>query len=170
MTELNRLALFAAIVVLSAASLSPAKAEVPAAIAAPDEVAVANVHAEGAQVYECKADAGGKLIWQFREPIATLLVNGRTVGRHFAGPSWEFIDGSAVTAKLATRAPGATASDIPWLKLEVTTRRDVGRLVAATSIQRINTEGGALEGACEKAGVLMSVPYKADYTFLQKAH
>ena len=35
----------------------------PAAIAAPGETAVATWHAEGAQVYECKAGADGKLAW-----------------------------------------------------------------------------------------------------------
>ena len=167
MARLNGLSLFAFAAALSAAPLATAKADVPAAIAAPDETVIATVHAEGAQVYECKA-ADGKLAWQFREPIATLLVDGKTVGRHFAGPSWELADGSAVTAKLAGRAPGATAKDIPLLKLAVTSHRDVGQLAAITSIQRINTQGGALEGPCDNAGAMMSVPYKADYTFLQK--
>jgi len=165
---MNRLALFTFTAALSATPLAMAKADVPTAIAAPDEAVIATVHAEGAQVYECKAASDGKLVWQFREPIATLLMDGKTVGRHFAGPSWELADGSAVTAKLAGRAPGATASDIPLLKLAVTSHRGSGRLDAVTSIQRLNTQGGALEGSCDKAGALMSVPYRADYTFLQK--
>src|SRR5262245_31229214 len=60
-----------------------AHAEMPEAIAAPGQTLVATIHAEGAQVYECKADASGKLAWQFREPIATLLIDGKTVGRHY---------------------------------------------------------------------------------------
>ena len=68
----------------------------PDAIAAHGETLVATVHAVGAQVYECKADASGKLVWQFREPIATLLDDGKTVGRHYAGPHWEMADGSTV--------------------------------------------------------------------------
>ena len=99
---------------------SVSRAQVPDAIAAPGEVAIATIHAEGAQIYECKADSGGKLVWQFREPIAALIVDGKTVGRHYAGPNWELADGSAVSAKMAGRAPGATAKDIPLLKLEVT--------------------------------------------------
>jgi Protein of unknown function (DUF3455) len=43
------------------------------------------VHAEGAQIYECKVNSG-KLVWQFREPIAALIADGKTVGRHYAGP------------------------------------------------------------------------------------
>jgi len=140
----------------------------PAAIAAPGETAVATWHAEGAQVYECKAGADGKLAWAFREPIATLLLEGKTVGRHYAGPNWEHTDGSAVTAKAAGNAPGATAKDIPWLKLEVTASRGSGVLSGVTTVQRINTQGGRLEGACEKAGTFQSAPYAADYVFLRK--
>jgi hypothetical protein len=60
--------------VIAALSLpaSFARAELPAAIAAPGETPVTTIHAEGAQIYECKAGASGVLVWQFREPIATL--------------------------------------------------------------------------------------------------
>ena len=147
---------------------SVARAQVPDAIAAPGEVAIVTIHAEGAQIYECKADNGGKLVWQFREPIAALILDGKTVGRHYAGPNWELADGSAVSAKVAGRAPGATARDIPLLKLEVTSQRGKGQLTGTTSIQRINTRGGTAEGACETSGTFQSVPYSADYTFLTK--
>src|SRR3954465_3906909 len=73
----------------------------PDAVAAPGETVVLSVHAEGAQVYECKAGTDGKLAWAFREPIATLLSDGKTIGRHYAGPNWEHADGSAVAAKAA---------------------------------------------------------------------
>src|SRR5215813_6771686 len=96
-----------------------ARAQVPLELAAPGEAVVATIHAEGAQIYECNADKGGKVTWLFREPIATLLLNGKTIGRHYAGPTWELTDGSAVTGKAVSNAPGATAADIPWLKLDV---------------------------------------------------
>src|SRR5262245_2148623 len=90
-------------VALVLAQAPVASAQLPEAIAAPGETIVATLHAEGAQVYECKAEAGGGLVWQFREPIATLLQDGKTVGRHYAGPSWEYGDGSAVVGKVAGR-------------------------------------------------------------------
>lgn len=145
-----------------------AQAEVPDAIAAPGEALVAAIHAEGAQVYECKADASGKLVWQFREPVATLLLDGKTVGRHYAGPNWEMTDGSAVVGKVAGRAPGASAGDIPLLKLEVTARRGNGQLSSVTTIQRLNTKGGAADGPCERAGMFLNAPYSADYVFYSK--
>src|SRR5712692_8362741 len=100
-----------------------ASAQVPPAIAAPGESAIVTLHAEGAQIYDCKAGADGKLAWAFREPIATLLLDGKTVGRHYAGPNWDHADGSGVTGKVLANAPGKSASDIAWLKLEVTARR-----------------------------------------------
>ena len=109
-----------------------AETPLPDAIAAPGETVVLTVHAEGAQVYECKAGTDGKLAWAFREPIATLLADGKTVGRHYAGPNWEHADGSAVVGKAAGNAPGATADDIPWLKLDVTSHRGSGILTPAS--------------------------------------
>ncbi|WP_244553055.1 DUF3455 domain-containing protein [Bradyrhizobium erythrophlei] len=146
-----------------------AQTPLPDAIAAPGETVVLTVHAEGAQVYECKAGADGKLAWAFREPIATLLVDGKTIGRHYAGPNWEHIDGSAVVGKVVGNAPGATADDIPWLKLQVTASRGSGVLTGVTTVQRVNTKGGKLDGACDKAGSFKSAPYSADYVFLKKA-
>jgi hypothetical protein len=73
-----------------------------------------------------------------------------------------------VTGKVVGRAPGATAKDIPLLKLEVTSQRGKGQLTGATTIQRINTKGGMAEGPCENSGVFLSLPYSADYTFLTR--
>jgi hypothetical protein len=149
-----------------------ALAQVPAAIAAPDAAAVVTFHAEGAQIYECKAGTDAKLTgtltWVFREPIATLMLDGRTVGRHYAGPTWEHMDGSAVTGKAAGNAPGATANDVAWLKLDVVSRRGNGTLANIDFVQRINTNGGALHGPCDQAAALRSAPYSADYVFLHK--
>ena len=140
----------------------------PDAIAAPGQTVVVTLHAEGAQIYDCKAGADGKLAWAFREPIATLLDNGKTVGRHYAGPNWELSDSSAVVGKVVGNAPGATAADIAWLKLDVVSQRGTGTLTGVTTVQRILTHGGKLDGACETAGTYRSAPYSADYVFLRK--
>ncbi len=166
--RVSPLAAFAVALFAPSATVLVAHAQVPDAVAAPGETLVATIHAEGAQVYDCKADAGGKLSWQFREPIATLVVDGKTVGRHYAGPSWELTDGSIVVAKVSGRAPAATPRDIPLLKLEVTAHRGAGGFTGVTTIQRLNTKGGVADGACERAGGFLSVPYAADYTFLKK--
>jgi hypothetical protein len=159
-----------ALLLLPGSLVSAAAAEtlLPDAIAAPGETMVLSVHAEGAQIYDCKAGADGKLAWALREPIATLLADGKTIGRHYAGPNWENSDGSAVTGKAIGSVPGAAPNDIPWLKLEVVSRRGSGILSGVTTVQRINTSGGKIEGACDKSGAYRSVPYSADYVFLRK--
>src|SRR5271155_1711544 len=106
----------AALTLLLASGVSAkAQTPLPDAIAAPGETVILTLHAEGAQIYECKAGSDGRLAWSFREPAATLLLDGKTVGRHYAGPSWEYSDGSTVVGKVAARTPGATPDDVAWL-------------------------------------------------------
>jgi hypothetical protein len=88
----------------------------PATVAVEAGVRVAKLQAAGAQIYVCAKNAAGGLNWTFREPVAALLEEGKTVGRHFVGPTWEFVDGSRVEGEVVTKAPGKTAKDIPWLK------------------------------------------------------
>ncbi|MBV9529970.1 MAG: DUF3455 domain-containing protein, partial [Bradyrhizobium sp.] len=126
------------------------------------------VHAQGEQIYECKEGGDGKLMWTFREPVATLIADGKVAGHHSAGPTWELADGSAVVAKVVASAPGSSAEDIPWLKLEVTSHRGSGKLSDITTVQRINTVGGKLEDACERPGNTEAMPYAADYVFLRQ--
>lgn len=155
--------------IMLAAGIIPALAQsLPDAIAAKGETIVLAVHAEGAQVYDCRAGEGGKLSWQFREPIATLIHDGRTVGRHYVGPTWEHVDGSRIVGRPIARANGASQKDIPWLKLEVVEAHGAGLLNGVTAIQRINTRGGQIDSACEKAGATLAAPYAADYVFLKK--
>jgi hypothetical protein len=142
--------------------------DLPEAIRASGETVLFEVHAEGAQIYECKVDAAGTLAWTFREPIASLFRDGKTVGRHFAGPEWEFSDGGSVLGKVEAKSPGDGPADIPWLKLGASSQSGHGALAGVATIQRIHTRGGGLAGSCENAGAFRSVPYSADYVFLKK--
>jgi Protein of unknown function (DUF3455) len=167
-------------VLLNATSLATllfaiqASAQTPFAVAGLGNAVVATLHAEGAQLYECKSDSGNSagqsraLTWQFREPIATLIVDGKTVGRHYAGPNWDHADGSGVKGKVTANAPGTTPNDIAHLQLDIVEHRGTGILANATTVQRINTKGGVLLGPCEEAGTYRSVAYSADYVFLRK--
>jgi hypothetical protein len=59
-------------------------------------------------------------------------------------------------------------NDIPWLKLDVVSKRGNGVLSDVTTVQRINTQGGAAQGSCGKAGDFHSIAYSADYVFLRR--
>jgi Protein of unknown function (DUF3455) len=150
-------------------------AQVSDAIAERDGAVIATLHAEGAQVYECKLDphesqSGARtLTWQFREPIAALFVDGKSIGRHYAGPNWDHIDASSVRGKVIASMPGAKPGDIPWLKLDVIDHRGNGILSDAATILRVNTRGGVAKGSCESEGSYLSAPYSADYVFRGKS-
>src|SRR5262249_52686412 len=113
---------------------------------------IATLHAVGAQIYECKpvtsnpAGKAGALAWEFREPIASLLVGSQSVGRHYAGPSWDLADGSRVKGRVVKSTPAATANDVPWLELEVVDRINMGILSDAVTVLRISTKGGLARG------------------------
>ena len=156
---------------LTGALASAAQAEgignLPAAIAVKGSDPVAQLQGAGAQIYVCTKNAAGALNWTFREPVATLLEDGKTVGRHFLGPTWEFADGSHVVGEQVSEAPGKTVKDIPWLKLSVKEPPNSGLVAGATSILRIDTNGGVFEGGCNNEGELHPEPYTATYIFVK---
>jgi Protein of unknown function (DUF3455) len=164
---MKRLPIFVSVAALLVVGEASAQ-QLPPSINAPGETEVVKLYAIGAQIYECKAGNDGKLAWAGREPSAALTLDGKTVGRHYAGPTWEHADGSAVVARAVGNAPGKTSQDAAWLKLEVTSHRGNGIFTPVTTVQRVNTSGGALSGACDKAGALHSVAYSTDYIFLKK--
>jgi hypothetical protein len=161
------LLMFALVGSFAGAAQAEGVENLPATIAVKAGVPVAQLRAAGAQIYICAKNSAGALNWRFREPVATLLEEGKTVGRHFVGPTWEFDDGSRVQGELVSTAPGATAKDIAWLKLSVKEPPKSGLVAGATSVLRIDTKGGVFEGACEREGELHSEPYTATYVFVK---
>ena len=168
MKTCSKMSLFALSLALAALPVAQPSAQVPLAIHAPGAAIAAIFHAEGLQVYECSPAPDRTLTWQVREPIATLIADGNTVGRHYAGPDLEHVDGSAVRARAVGTTPGKTLHDLPWLKLDVVSRRGNGTLSGVTIVQRVNTQGGVVQGACDEPGSFHAVPYSADYVFLRQ--
>ncbi len=121
-----------------------------------------DLEASGVQIYTCTA--GGT--WLFTAPDARLYMdNGNDVGHHYAGPTWEYQDGSTVVgAKVA--AASVDPASIPWLLLTAKSHNAIdGRMSDITTIQRLETNGGlAPAGACTP-GATASVPYTATYFF-----
>lgn len=153
----------------------PSFARVPDEIRVPGEIPGTSLHAEGAQIYECQPDAAKQLVWQPREPAATLMDGSNSVGRHYAALNrdtvdgstlvWEHKDGSSVKARIVVRIAGRAADDLPWLKFKTVAQTGDGLFHGVTHIQRINTQGGLLRGPCDQAGGYRSIPYSADYVF-----
>lgn len=153
----------------AAGAQAPPAAAVPDALAGPGEQTALILSATGVQVYECHARAAGRPPeWLVREPRAELFLAGRRVGHHYAGPTWEHEDGSAVIGRNAARVEAPEPGDIPWLRLDVATRRGAGAFGEVVAVQRVNTRGGALAGPCSEAGRVSEVPYSSDYVMLRR--
>jgi hypothetical protein len=145
---------------------------VPEQLKPPEGQALAaEAHAKGFQVYTCKND-GNAYNWTLKGPDAELFDKaGKKVGRHFAGPTWEWSDKSQVTGKMMTSSPSPDADSIAWLLLVATAHLGDGVLANVTNIQRLNTKGGkAPTGGCDAAhdGQESRVAYTADYYFYGK--
>lgn len=133
-----------------------------------DKAVVRSLHAQGAQIYECRPGKDGTLSWEFREPIAVLIDGERTVGYHARGPRWVLDDGEMLVGKVSERRSGRTPADIPELKLDVTERRGKQPFGQSKIILRVDTVGGMLQGVCDKPGTLHAEPYSAQYLFLSR--
>jgi hypothetical protein len=137
-----------------------------------NEELLLQVHAQGDQIYTCKAD-GAQFVWTLKAPEAQLFdKTGKSFGKHFAGPSWQANDGSSVTGKAVGNAPSPDTDSIPWLLITVTSHSGEGLLARVTSVQRINTKGGkAPASGCDTAhaGQETRAPYSADYVFFALA-
>lgn len=120
------------------------------------------VPAKGDQIYECRA---GK--WAFVAPEAELFNRaGKKIGRHYAGPHWESLDGSRIVGAVKARADAPRAGDIPWLLLSAKSVGAEGAFSKVTSIQRVTTMGGSAPiEPCSQDGRRVRVPYTADYYF-----
>jgi Protein of unknown function (DUF3455) len=143
--------------------------EVPQALQPPiDEKLLLQAHARGDQIYSCKS-GGGQFMWTLKAPDAQLFdIKDQLVGKHLAGPSWQSNDGSRVVGKVAVTVASPDAESIPWLLVKVTSHTGNGVLARATTIQRLNTEGGKAPGSgCDEDHVNQEirVPYSADYFF-----
>ena len=132
----------------------------------PQETWVDTLSARGVQIYECR-DSGGQPGWAFVAPDADLFEgNGRLVGHHGAGPTWQADDGSLVVGKVLARADAPVAGAVPWLLLETRSAGRTGVLGTVTRIRRVNTTGGvAPDTGCDATsyGAQLRVPYTADY-------
>jgi hypothetical protein len=125
--------------------------------------------ATGTQDYVCTATAGA-YAWTLRGPDAILSDRqGKPVGRHFVGPTWEWSDKSQVVGALVAKADAPDATAVPWLLLSVKEHHGDGVLGPVRFVQRLGTRGGKAPAAgCDAAhaAAVSRVPYSAHYVFL----
>ena len=123
--------------------------------------------AKGVQIYECRAGE-----WAFVAPEAELFdASGKPIGRHYAGPSWEAVDGSKIVGSVTASAAAPDAVAIPWLLLGAKSVGPAGTFSQVSTVRRVHTRGGmAPVSGCfaATAGTVERSPYTADYYFFTK--
>jgi hypothetical protein len=155
------------------ASHRPCPSGVPAAIDPPANVTLAaGVAASGVQIYACAAAKPGDApAWTLEGPHATLSDGDQVVGIHFAGPSWQALDGSSVKGAKLASADAPVTSAVPWLLLSGTATGD-GTFGRVTHVQRLETIGGkAPSVGCDPSHInaKVLVPYTSSYFFYRPA-
>ena len=144
---------------------------VPAELTVPEGNRLAfYLDAVGQQVYECRQTATG-YGYVLQAPDADLLKpNGRIAGSHYAGPTWEALDGSTV---VGTRVNGVTVDPtaIPWLLLSAVSHAGHGKMSKVSFIHRVDTTGGLAPSGCDAdhLGAIQGIDYTARYYFYEPA-
>lgn len=158
--------------VLAACASGPMPPQGPASLQPPaGQTLVMEALASGVQIYDCAAKADGSGPgWVFRAPEATLAdARSHPLGKHYAGPTWESVDGSTVVGEVQARAPSRTPETaIPWLLLKAKSHGGSGVFADVRSIQRLNTGGGVAPAepcTADTLGQVARVRYTAAYYF-----
>jgi len=128
--------------------------------------------ASGVQIYACtQAKPGEAPGWALEGPHAVLTAGRAVAAIHFAGPSWQGLDGSSVKGARLASADAPDASAVPWLLMSAAPS-GAGTFARTTHIQRLETSGGkAPASGCDAAhlGAKALVPYQANYYFYRTA-
>jgi uncharacterized protein DUF3455 len=138
----------------------------------PDKLSIFRVvSAIGAQVYTCTSNPAGNTDWVLKGPDALLFdSHSKPVGKHYAGPIWEGLDGDKVVGRVKISMPAPVDNAIPWLLLDIKSREGSGAFTEAHAIVRMGTTGGtAPHDGCDeaRAGQEVRVSYTAIYVFLK---
>ena len=125
----------------------------------------------GSQIYVCEPVEGEEELqyeWTLKAPDAELFDSqGKVLGKHYDGPTWEANDGSKVTAAIKDKDDSPNDS-IPWFLLQVDSSEGNGILTNVEWIQRLHTTGGTppTKGCdSDHQNAEMPVNYTADYYF-----
>ena len=145
-------------------------ADLPAALKPAAMAPYLQVSATGVQIYACGKNTTGAWTWVFKAPEAQLFdAKKKQIGKHYAGPTWEGLDGGKVVGAAQANASSPSGS-IPWLLLDIKSREGSGGFAAAKNILRVATTGGTAPAqGCDEAhsGAENRVPYTATYLFLK---
>jgi uncharacterized protein DUF3455 len=170
MTRIPLLAVALAVALPAAAAISEPTGLSRAMRAPAAEEPAFMLSADGVHTYECKVlgNAPESYAWAATSPDATLYDGTHSVGTVSANNEWSSsLDRSSVSGVIRAMQ-GAGSGNLPWASLAAVPAGDSGLFAGVTSIQRVNTAGGAPPAAGCDAGTVgeeAQVAFRADYYF-----
>lgn len=140
----------------------------------PGEAPAFMLQASGVQVYQCLPLGSDPNVfaWTATAPQATLFDGSRSVARWTGTNQWEAIDDRSSISGVVRSMQAAGANDLPWALLRAIPVGDSGLFAGVTSVQRVNTRGGAAPtGGCDasRAGEEARVDFSADLYFYKRS-
>lgn len=147
-----------------AASLRVPASEAPAFV----------LNGNGVYIYQCRQAISdpNAYVWAFVVPDATLYDGSRSVARHATIGLYESLSDRTSVSGVVRSSQPAGGANLPWVLIRAQPIGESGLFANVSSIQRVNTTGGAAPSSgCgpDNVGEEARVAYQADYYFYKRA-
>jgi uncharacterized protein DUF3455 len=155
----------------AAAAISEPAGISPLLRALPGEEPAFSLRADGVQVYQCSPLPTGGYAWALQAPDATLFDGNHSVARLATPNHWESLEDRSSVTGIPRRMQAAGGANMPWELLGAMPTGEDGMFAGVTTIQRVNTRGGAAPtSACDDThvGEQASSAFTADYYFYKR--
>jgi len=155
----------------AAAAISEPAGISPLLRALPGEEPAFSLRADGVQVYQCSPLPAGGYAWALQAPDATLFDGTHSVARMATPNHWESLEDRSSVTGIPRRMQAAGGANMPWELLGAMPTGEDGMFAGVTTIQRVNTRGGAAPAsACDDThvGEQASSAFTADYYFYRR--
>ena len=124
----------------------------------------------GVYIYQCRASFLDPNVfeWAFVAPDATLYEGASSVARHATVGLYESLRDSSSTSGVVRGSQPGGGANLPWVMMRAQPLSQDGMFAGVSSIQRVNTVGGAPPAAgcgSDNVGEEARVAYRADYYF-----
>jgi hypothetical protein len=168
------LLLAAALAALPAAAITE-PGGISASLRAPASEAPAFVlNGNGVYIYQCRQAISdpNTYAWAFVVPDATLYDGSRSVARHATIGLYESLSDRTSVSGVVRSSQPAGGANLPWVLIRAQPIGESGLFANVSSIQRVNTTGGAAPSSgCgpDNVGEEARVAYQADYYFYKRA-
>jgi len=171
----NRLLLLAAALAALPAAAITEPGGIAASLRVPASEAPAFVlNGNGVYIYQCRQAISdpNTYVWAFVVPDATLYDGPRSVARHATIGLYESLSDRTSVSGVVRSSQPAGGANLPWVLIRAQPIGESGLFANVSSIQRVNTTGGAAPSSgCgpDNVGEEARVAYQADYYFYKRA-